>query len=315
MGAKQGTWVVVLAGGQGRRLVPLTRALYGSDLPKQFAVLSGDRSLLQQTVARAVQLAPAERVLVVVAAEHRALARQQLGAWRGIELVVQPRNLDTGPGILLPVARIRGRAPRARVTILPADHHFADDRPLLAVLRAAWRGGSRRRVTLVGVQPDRDETEYGWIVRGRRIQAAGPTAFWVSRFHEKPGPLVAGMLRARGALWNTFISTGPVSAFWRLARLHLPVHARHLDEYARHLGSAGEAAALAEAYARMPPASFSHDLLAFAAGLAVVPLAHSGWSDWGSPTRVLESLAGTPDHARLLACISAARAAPPLAAG
>ena len=68
-------WIVVLAGGEGKRLHSLTRALYGVDLPKQFAVLAGDRTLLQQTIERALRLTVPERVLVVVSTTREAIAR------------------------------------------------------------------------------------------------------------------------------------------------------------------------------------------------------------------------------------------------
>src|SRR5262245_11536221 len=96
-------WAVVLAAGQGTRLSPLTRALYGHDLPKQYAVLTGDRSMLQKTIDRLAPLVPATRTVVVVAREHANVARAQLAAHPGVDVIVQPRDLDTGPGVLLPL--------------------------------------------------------------------------------------------------------------------------------------------------------------------------------------------------------------------
>jgi mannose-1-phosphate guanylyltransferase len=294
-------WIVVLAGGEGTRLGPLTRALYGTELPKQFAVLAGDRSLLQQTVDRAAMLAPLERVVVVVSKHHEARARDQLRGYAGVELAVQPRNLDTGPGLLLPLARIRARDPGGRVAFLPSDHHVAAPEPLLDALRSSADAPTRDRVTLLGVVPDNAETEYGWILRGRRLsRRARLDAFSVRRFEEKPAENVAEQLRCRGALWNTFISVGPVEAFWSLARRHLPVHAKALARYARRIGRRDEAQALDAAYATMPAANFSRDLLARARELAVVPVGGSGWCDWGSPKRVFQSLEGTPHLEPLL---------------
>jgi mannose-1-phosphate guanylyltransferase len=308
-------WIVVLAGGEGTRLGPLTRALYGVELPKQFAVLAGERSLLQQTLERATQLAAHDRVMVVVSAHHEAHAREQLAPYPGVELVVQPRNLDTGPGLLLPLARIRARDPRGRVAFLPSDHHVADPAPLVAALRATADAPLRARVTLLGVLPDQPETEYGWILRGRALsRRTDTTAFAVRRFEEKPAEAVAERLRSRGALWNTFISVGPVAAYWELARRHLPAHAALFERYARRIGEADEAAALHEAYAQMPPANFSRDLLAHARDLAVVPVRGAGWCDWGSPRRVFQSLRGTPHLAPLLRRLRA-RPAPRTAAG
>jgi len=280
-------WIVVLAGGEGTRLQSLTRALYGSDLPKQFAVLVGDRSLLQLTIERAEQLTIRERILVVVSAHREALARAQLAPYRGVELVVQPRALDTGPGMLLPLARILARDPHANVAFLPSDHYLADTRPLLDALRAP----AADRVTLIGVAPTAPEVEYGWIVPGRRLGRTRAHA--VSRFVEKPDAPVAESLFANGALWNTFIQSGTLATYWDLARRHLPAHAATFERYAAAVGTAREAHVLDGIYADLRPANFSHDLLAHAAALAVTPLLGTGWSDWGSPRRVFESLAGS----------------------
>jgi len=289
--------IIILAGGEGKRLAPLTRALYGRDVPKQFAVLAGEQSLLQQTLLRALRLTVAERIMVVVSDHHRSTAVDQLRRWPRIELVVQPRNLDTGPGILLPLVRVWAADPDAKVIVLPADHYFTNDRPLLRALRDSLAGVAEQLVALVGVLPEYDEREYGWIVRGAEAAGGG---FGVDGFYEKPDAETARNLRAQGALWNTFISFGPVAAFWDLARTHLPDHAHELEHYARRIGSHDEQRVLEQTYATMQPANFSSELLANADNLAVVPVAGTGWSDWGSPRRVLESLVGTPHHMRLI---------------
>jgi mannose-1-phosphate guanylyltransferase len=288
-------YVVVLAGGEGTRLGGLTRALYGTELPKQFAVLAGQRSLLQATIDRALMLTTAARISVVVSAHHEARARGQLAAHPEIDLIVQPRNLDTGPGMLLPLVRILERDLLARVIILPSDHHIPSPAPLIAALRT----NALPQITLIGVAPSGPEVEYGWIVRGQRIDRT--TAFAVQRFEEKPVHAVADQLWRQGGLWNTFISTAPVAEYWALARRHLPVHAAAFERYAMSIGQFDESSSLASIYERMPPANFSRDILTHAGQLAVIPVASTGWSDWGSPERVIASLAGTPDHDALVA--------------
>ena len=289
--------VVILAGGDGRRLAPLTRALYGTELPKQFAILAGEKSLLQTTIERALALTDASRVTVVISAHHESYARPQLERYPGVELLVQPRGLDTGPGMLFPLARLRARDPDAHVVFLPSDHHVADAAPITQALRAA-AAVLRDRVALLGVTPTGPEVEYGWIVRGSKLR--GIDAFSVRRFEEKPPQLVADDLWKSGGLWNTFISAAPVRGLWELARRHLPHHARELERYARAVDTAGEAQAVHAAYDAMQPANFSRDVLARAGKLAVVPVSGSGWSDWGSPARVFASLAGTKNHDRLV---------------
>lgn len=283
------------------RLHSLTRALYGVDLPKQFAVLVSDRSLLQLTVERAALLTTHERILVVVGRHREALAREQLATYGGVKILAQPRGLDTGPGMTFPLAYILAMDPTATVTFFPSDHYIPDIAPLLEALRSPTAG----RITLIGVAPTAPELEYGWIVPGRRL--AGRSRYEVARFVEKPAAAVAESLFARGALWNTFIQVGALTTFWDLVRGHLPQHARVFERYAAAVGSLGESHALEDAYARSEPANFSSDVLAHATELAVAPVARTGWSDWGSPRRVFESLAGTPHLHALLARIRGPR--------
>ncbi|HEY4175452.1 MAG TPA: sugar phosphate nucleotidyltransferase [Kofleriaceae bacterium] len=291
-------YVVVLAGGDGTRLCSLTRALYGIDLPKQFAVLDGERSLLQRTIERALALTTEDRISVVVTANQQAIAREQLAAYPLVDLVVQPRNLDTAPGILLPLARIVARAPSARVIVLPSDHYIADPAPIRGALEGTWSPLLREQITVIGVAPTSAEPEYGWIVPGRAIGDTG--ALWVEAFREKPRAEVAAQLREHGGLWNTFVFTAEAGVLWNRARELLPHHVRALEVYAGAIGQPDEADALLLAYRDMQPANFSREVLARTEELAVIPVRGSGWADWGSPSRVFETLAGTPSHARLL---------------
>jgi mannose-1-phosphate guanylyltransferase len=286
-------WAVVLAGGEGTRLASLTRALYGAELPKQFAVLSGCRSMLQTTVDRILPLLPLERVVVVASRQHEELARQQLREWgEKITLLVQPRNLDTGAGLILPLAWLRARDRTATVAVLPSDHHVARPDVLrAAIARAAEAARGDELVSLLGAEPDSPDTDYGWIVPGRPLERFD--RYEVLRFVEKPDPALARALLGQGALWNTFIMVGAIETLWQLARRHLPEHAGRLSRCSSPRD-------LEQAYASLGPASFSREVLERAGNLALLPLRGAGWSDWGRPDRVFESLAGTPDHRRLL---------------
>jgi mannose-1-phosphate guanylyltransferase len=286
-------WAIVLAAGEGKRLSSLTRALYGWELPKQFAVLHGGRSLLQTTLDRVTPLIPPERTVVVVGLTHEGLARLQLAEYPGVEIVAQPRNLDTGPGILLPLTHVLARDPEASVVVLPSDHYVADPRPLLRAVRTAVE--SSRRVedllTLIGVVPDRAETEYGWIVPGPRVDRGTDTRLrGVSRFVEKPPPNEAQELLRSGALWNTFISVSRASTYWDVAKEHLPMQAGLFERYGLEIDRPGEKRLLDALYAAMEPANFSQGVLERAANLAVLPVAGTGWTDWGTPERILRSL-------------------------
>src|SRR5262249_49433503 len=131
-------WAIVLAAGEGQRLARVTRALYGHDVPKQFAALDGDQTMLQQTMERAARVTAPERTVVVVATGGRAgLAREQLAPHPRARLVEQPRNAGTLAGLLLPLAHVLRAAPRARVVVYPSDHHVRSLPPFVAAVREA----------------------------------------------------------------------------------------------------------------------------------------------------------------------------------
>jgi mannose-1-phosphate guanylyltransferase len=286
------TWAIVLAAGEGRRLAPLTRALYGHDLPKQFAALGDERSLLQVTLDRIAPLAPPTRTVVVVGEPHAAIAREQLRPYPGIDVVVQPRNLDTGPGVLLPLARVRARDAGARVAIFPSDHHVRRPGEFRRAVRRALASVPAGHLALLGAVADRAETEYGWIVPGGALRGARGVRR-VARFVEKPDAASAARLLRRGALWNTFVTAGGVEALWRLARRYLPEQTSRFDRYVPAVDRAGEESILRAIYEAMPAANFSSGLLERAEDLAVVPVRRSGWCDWGAPERVVRSLRGS----------------------
>jgi mannose-1-phosphate guanylyltransferase len=303
-------WAVILAAGDGTRLAPLTNALYGYGLPKQFAAIDGRRSLLQTTVDRVGRLIPARRTVVVVGEPHESLARSQLAGHPAIEIVVQPKNMGTGPGVLLPLARIMARDPRAQVAIFPSDHHIPNPGPFLEAVEEAL-GLARAHpdlITLLGVVPDRAETDYGWILPGEDLPDSGRPGFrLVRKFVEKPAARTAQWLLAHHALWNTFTLVGQLRAYWGLARAHLPRHAQLFERYARTIGQADERMAVRWLYDRLAPADFSRSVLGAAQGLATVAVGDSGWCDWGRPDRVMRSLAGTPSAGRLLERMQHAR--------
>jgi mannose-1-phosphate guanylyltransferase len=281
----------VLAAGRGQRLARLTRALYGRDVPKQFAELDGERSFLQQAVARAARLAAPERTIVVVAAEHADLARDQLEAFEGVSIVEQPRDVGTLPGLLLPLAHVLDADPHARVVVHPSDHHVERLAPLLEALRAALGAIDRTpgRAVLVGARAEHAATDLGWIETGAAL-APDDAVRAVARFVEKPPAPTAAHLLASGALWNTLLLAFDGAAFWDEAFDVQPALEHPFHRYRSSIGSANEAAVRREVYGELPVLDLSRDLLASRPGLAVVALGDAGWSDCGTPERLLRCL-------------------------
>ncbi len=287
-------WSVVLAGGEGARLRSLTRALHDTDLPKQFAVIRGTRSLLQTTMRRSASWSDAEHTVVVVAGEREVLARRQLVDVDGVEIVPQPSNCGTAPGLLLPLCHVIARDPNAVVAVVPSDHHVGDDRPMVeSVRRAETLARTTDSIVLIGAIPDGPEDQYGWIVPDR-------TGDRIRRFSEKPAFSMAKELFASGALWNTFMMVGRAAKFWELSRDVLPRQCALFEAYQPAIGTLAERYVLKQLYEDMETADFSRDVLEKADSLRFVRLSACGWSDWGTPQRVMRSLRGTDEHTALV---------------
>jgi mannose-1-phosphate guanylyltransferase len=295
-------WAVVLAAGEGSRMASLTRALYGHEVPKQFAALDGDKTLLQRTMDRIAPVTPPERTVVVVSDGYEELARTQLADYPGVEIVTQPGNLGTGPGILLPLAHVLARAPQANVAVYPSDHHVRRTEPFCDAVDRAVRMAaiSESGISLLGAAAERPAVDLGWIVRGNRLGGQLDRAWQVHRFVEKPPEPLAMLLLGTGGLWNTMVIAGKGRALWDLARRHIPEQTRAFDAYLKQVPQANVRQLREQMYRQMLPADFSREVLQVARGLAVVPLIDSGWFDCGTPERLFEWLRATPEMHGLL---------------
>ena len=118
MGDKN-TWGIVLAAGEGNRVREFFSALCGGRGIKQFCSVLGKRSLLQMTLDRVQHLIPRERILIIVDKRHRPEAAAQLANWPEENIIYQPANRETAPGILLPLAHVSHRCPNATVAVFP----------------------------------------------------------------------------------------------------------------------------------------------------------------------------------------------------
>ncbi len=283
---------LVLAGGFGRRLEPLTRRLFGEAIPKQFCSFDGARSLLQQTIDRIAPLMPPSRVTVIVDRSQAGRARRQLAGFQGLRQIEQPCDRGTAAGVLLPLLDLLGRAPDATVLLCASDHGVVDEVSFRATIDAAQRAvvEDRSRVVLIGADADHANTDYGWIVRAGVLDAHEEVDA-VDRFVEKPAADEAAALFASGrALWNTMVLVVKGARLLALLRERLPRLCRAMTELLRGAGSFESLRATD--YSRLPSANFSADVVAAASGLFVLALpVEAGWSDLGDEARLLEWLA------------------------
>ena len=283
-------WVLVLAGGDGTRLQEFTRALTGTAIPKQYCRLLGDRSLLEATIARATAVTRSEHVLVVLNRAHLPLAREQLRTIPAENVLVQPRNCDTGPGIAFSLAHLARRDPAARCVVFPSDHWIDCEDVFVDRVRQALAVVCRLRpkIALLGIEPEHAEPGFGYIEPAGPVRLPGVRdAHRVGAFREKPSVEEATRLAARGGLWNSF-----VMAF------ELPTMLRHLTRL--RPGDLMPMHALVER-PEMADAVYHHAVQAwnFSSGflarvprhLVVLRARGTGWSDWGTPEAIARTYA------------------------
>jgi mannose-1-phosphate guanylyltransferase len=278
-------WVVVLAGGEGARVRSLTRDSRGARVPKQFYAPRGGKSMLRWTLERARSLVAEERVVTVVAEQHRQWWTAQLDDCPPGNVVIQPQNRGTAVGLLLPLLEIMRRDPRARLLVLPSDHFVRDEARLRdALLRAANAVESGDHpVVLLGMVPEAPDTGYGWILPEGPSSADGVRR--VALFREKPGTDAVRALIGRGAVVNSFIIVTTGRQLLHMYEQAIPGCVERLKGWPGAGG--GSRSGLQALYRELPTHDFSRGVLQrSSADLSVLSVPGCGWVDLGTPARL-----------------------------
>ncbi len=283
---------VILAGGSGSRLWPLSRQRF----PKQFLALEGEGrgSMFQQTLARLEGLEHGEP-LVVTNEEHRFVVAEQLrqAGRTSRKIILEPLARNTAPAIALAALEATRTGEDPLLLVLAADHAVRDEAAFRAAVQVAEAHAAAGRLVTFGIQPTCAETGFGYIQCGEPV-AEG--AFRIAAFREKPSQSLADEYLASGQyLWNGGMFMFRASCF--LAELHrlrpdilaacqATLQQAEDDRYFLHLPG--------EAFARCPEESVDYAVMEQTAAGVVVPL-DAGWSDLGSWASIWE--AGAKDAA------------------
>ena len=286
--------VLVMAGGAGSRLWPASRA----DRPKQFLPLLDGRSPLAETLARAVRLAPPERVWVAAGAAHRDLAEAALSP--GMRAVYEPCGRGTAPCLGLAALHLAREDPGAVMVAMPADNWVGPGAAFFEEAEAAADLARRGGLVVVATAPTSPAAGFGYLRPGRLVETGSGEiqAFSLEEFIEKPDPERAAALCAEGWLWNAGLFAFKAAEFLRAIEELQPDLWRDLARIRDVLGTSDYDRALAEAWGGLAAVSFEEGILARSRGRAVVIRGRHVWSDlgtWDAVRRV--AMAGEVENA------------------
>jgi mannose-1-phosphate guanylyltransferase len=257
-------FAVIMAGGQGTRLWPLSRVAR----PKQFLALTeSGRTLLQEAARRAVTITGSiQNVLIATQANQVELVKAQLPELPAANLLIEPVGRNTAPCLALAAYHIRQRAPEAVMSVLPVDHLFEDEAPWFAAIRMEIAAAAESdALVTIGLTPASPSSNFGYLHLGD--SALNGRTQRVIEFIEKPARDRAEKFLASGEyLWNTGTFAWKVSVFWRELEKHLPQVVKDLQA----LGYPLSFAHLEMVYAAFPNISVDYAIMEKAAHVLAV---------------------------------------------
>jgi mannose-1-phosphate guanylyltransferase / mannose-6-phosphate isomerase len=279
---------VILSGGSGTRLWPMSRSLY----PKQLLALTGERSLLQETALRVAGDRAFAPPLIVANEEHRFIIAEQLREIGVTQeaLILEPFGRNTAPAACVAALRLIATQapgdPEKLMLVMPSDHAIGDLAAFRQAIERAAAAARAGHLVTFGITPDRAETGYGYIASGQPLDiVAGAVtgAFAVTGFVEKPDPETAERYVASGEyFWNSGIFLFPASLYLsELERLRPDMLAACKAAFAGARSETDFVRLDKTAFGACPSDSIDYAVMEHTHAAAVVPVSMR-WSDLGS---------------------------------
>jgi mannose-1-phosphate guanylyltransferase/mannose-6-phosphate isomerase len=270
---KLNVYPILLAGGSGTRLWPVSRELY----PKQLVKFMGSDSLIQSTVKRLIPLLDSENIRIVCGKEHvQEIARhiEEMGIRTDDKIIAEPCGRNTAPAILLAMLRILNNEKDAVLCIFPADHVIRNTDTFHEKVLSSITLAEMGHIVTFGIRPDYPETGYGYIEGAGEIKEQ---ALLVKRFVEKPDKETAKRyIEAGNFFWNSGMFTFKASVMMKELNIHQPELLKEMVQL-----DLSESVVSQKDYERLPNISIDYAVMEKTDKSAVLP-SDFGWSDIGS---------------------------------
>ena len=269
---------LILAGGKGSRLYPLSRA----GEPKQFLKLINDKSFLVNTVDRITPIIDKDNIYVVTNMDYKEKVKEELIGIKENNIFVEPANKETATCIGLSAVKLLKQDADAVMVVLPSDHYIQGEKNYTDTLSQAVEMANRRRcIVTLGIEPTRPETGYGYIEMGERTTGNIPT-YRIARFTEKPNLEVAKDFILKGTyLWNSGMFIFRADVILREIEKYLPKLHKPLMEIYKSLGEENEEEVIEEQYELIDGISIDFGVMQKTRKAYVIKCDFS-WDDMGS---------------------------------
>ena len=282
-------YAVIMAGGGGTRLWPLSR----KGRPKQTLSLINERSLFQLAVDRLAGVFTPEQILVVTVEEQARLLQEQCPELPPENYLLEPMPRGTASVVGMAATALRKRDPEAVMAILTADHIIKNEEGFRALLRAAYEVACDNYLVTLGITPTNPATGYGYIHQGEALGSyQGQDVYRVLQFTEKPVQAQAQqMLESGDYAWNSGMFVWRVETILAEFSRQMPELTAGLEAIARAWDTDRESAVLHQVWPNLIPETIDYGIMEGAEQVAVIPAGGLGWSDVGSWDALFDVLA------------------------
>jgi len=282
------SYVVIMAGGGGTRLWPLSR----KEKPKQLLSLLGKETLFQSTVARLEKLFPPERIVIVTVAELAREMQEQVPSIPAENYLIEPAPRGTASVVALAAAVLKKRDPQAVMAIQTSDHYIRNRDLFHYLIRTAFDVAKKNYLVTLGIAPTFPSTGYGYIQQGEPLDGDYQyPVYKVQRFKEKPDQETAQQLLHSGDhSWNSGMFIWRADAILAEIERQMPELFKAVKEVSAAWDTLKQDEVLQEYWHDLKNQTIDYGILEKAEQVAVLPAGGLGWSDVGSWNSLFEVL-------------------------